>query len=394
MNNQMLLRIIPIYTIAFLFNTIFSLISIMLPLYGLSLGYSATLIGLLLSTPGLLLVLLRMFAGVLSDHFGEKKMLVLTFLLTIIAGLIISLSLSFSTLFCFQIINGTARAIYWPTSQSYASRISSVHSSSILGKFHSFNEGGKISGLLFAGWAITNIGYLGTFRLIVIIGIVGLSLALVMKSIPLTGGERKQVKNLSESFQEMVKLPPLQFAVITSFSAGLLVVLTQSFFPIWLKILENSEGIIAVILTAYSVGSILAGRFFANLIEKTKLIFLMQLSVGGTGLGFLFVWKLSGFIGAFILTLVLGFFAGILTVAYQVMVVENSFETDRGIIMSFAGLGWAIAFLIGPILFGLLVDSLSITIAFACVGFIIIIYAFFIKKIYCNFIVYDHKDYI
>ena len=379
MNNQMLLRIIPIYTIAFLFNTIFSLISIMLPLYGLSLGYSATLIGLLLSTPGLLLVLLRMFAGVLSDHFGEKKMLVLTFLLTIISSLIISLSLSFLTLFCFQIINGTARAIYWPTSQSYASRISSVHSSSILGKFHSFNEGGKISGLLFAGCAITNIGYLGTFRLIVIIGIVGLSLALVMKSIPLASGERKQVKKLSESFQELVKLPPLQFAVITSFSAGLLVVLTQSFFPIWLKILGNSEGIISIILTAYSAGSILAGRFFANLIEKTKLTFIMQLSVGGAGLGFLFVWIVSGCIGTFIVTLVLGFFAGILTVAYQVMVVENSFETDRGIIMSFAGLGWAIAFLIG-----LLVDSLSITISFACLGFIIIIYAFFIKKIYYN----------
>ena len=125
-----------------------------------------------------------------------------------------------------------------------------------------------------------------------------------------------------------------------------------------------------------------------------NLVYLIQLSVGGAGLVFLFVWIVSGFIITFTVTLVLGFFAGILTVAYQVMVVENSVETDRGIIMSFVGLGWAIAFLIGPILFGLLVDSLSINIAFACLGWIIIIYAFFIKKIYCNIRIYHHEDII
>lgn len=392
MKRQILLTVIPIYTVGFLFNTIFSLISIIIPLYGLSVGYSATQIGLLFSIPGLLQVFLRMFTGVLSDRYGEKKMLAFTYCLTIFSSLIFTFSFGALTLVVFQIINGTTRAIFWPTSQSYASRISSAESSSILGKFHSFNESGKIFGILFAGWAIINIGYLGTFRLIAIIGILGLLIVSFMKSIPLASEQRSKIKNMSLSFQDLAKIRPLQFALITSFTAGLLVALTQSFFPIWLKGLGNSEGIIAVILTAYSVGSILAGRFFAKMYDKIRFPLLLQLSLGGVGTAFLLVAIVNGLINAFILTSMLGFFAGIMAVSYQVMVVNNSSESNRGFIMSFVGLGWGIAFLVGPILFGLLVDGLSITVAFGFLGFLILLYSMSIKAIYSHFICSNQKE--
>ncbi|KUO62605.1 MAG: hypothetical protein APF84_02335 [Gracilibacter sp. BRH_c7a] len=392
MKKQILITVIPIYTVGFLFNTIFSLIAIIIPLYGLYAGYSATQIGLLLSIPGLLQVFLRMFTGVLSDRFGEKRMLAFTYCLTIFSSVIFTFSLGFLTLAFFQIINGTTRAIFWPTSQSYASRISSAESSSILGKFHSFNEGGKIFGILFAGWAIVNIGYLGTFRLIAVIGILGLIIVGFMKSIPLASGERAKIKNIGLSFNDLAKIPPLQFAFITAFSAGLLVALTQSFFPIWLKKLGNTEGIISIILASYSVGSILAGRFFAKMHEKMRFPFLLQLSFAGVGTGFLLVAVVTGSINVFILTSTVGFFAGIIAVSYQVMVVSNSAESNRGFIMSFVGLGWGVAFLLGPTLFGLLVDGLSITVAFSLLGFLILLYAMFMKTLYSHFMGLDQKE--
>lgn len=390
MKKQLLLTQFPIFTIGFLFNVIFSLTSIIIPLYGLSSGYSATQIGLLVSMPGILQVFLRMFTGVLSDRFGEKNVLAFTHCLTIFSGLIFAFSLSFITLGIFQLIMGTSRAMFWPTSQSYASRISSK-SSTILGRFHSFNETGKISGIIFAGWAITNIGYLATFRLIAIIGLLGLLMVWFMKNIPLASGERTKISNVGVSFQNLIKIPPLQFALITAFSAGLLAALSQSFFPIWLKSLGNSEGLISLIITAYLVGSLLSGRFFALLLGKLRFPLLLQLCLGAIGTGFLSVVIVNGLINIFILTILLGFFAGFLTISYQVMAANNSVESNRGLIYSFVGLGWGIAFLIGPTLFGLLVDGVGITTAFGCLGLLILLYAVFLKKIHNYFTGSDQK---
>lgn len=385
MKKQRLLTVVPIYTVGFLFNSIFSLASIMIPLFGLSMGYAATEIGLLLSIPGLLQVLLRMFTGILSDRFGEKKMLAFTYCLLIFASLIFTFSLGMITLAIFQLFNGISRAIFWPTSQSYASRISGTESSSILGRFHSFNEAGKVFGIMFAGWAIINIGYLGTFRLIAVIGILGLIIVWFMKSIPLAAGERALINNIGVSFQNLAKIPPLQFALITSFCAGLLGALTQSFFPIWLKSLGNSEGLISLIITANLAGSILAGRFYAKVLGKIRFPLLLQLTLGGVGTGYLLITIVKGLITVFVLTSILGFFAGIMAVSYQVMAANNSIESNRGLVLSFVGLGWGIAFLIGPTLFGMLVDGLTITYAFGCLGLLILLYSAFLKTIHSHF---------
>jgi MFS family permease len=364
---------------------IFSISAVVIPLYGLFAGYSATQIGLLLSVPGVFQIILRMFTGVLSDRFGEKNMLAFTHSLSILSCAVFLFDLNFLMLAIFQMMIGTSRAFYWPTSQSYASRISNTESSAIIGRFHSFNEAGKICGIIFAGWAILNLGYITTFRLIAAIGLLGLLTVFVMKSIPLATGQRKKINNLGESYQTMFKIRPLQFALITAFTAGLLSTLTQSFFPIWLKGLGNSEGIISIMLTAYLVGSIIAGRFYAYILEKLNFPLLLQLTLGGIGIGFLLVAMVKGVITIFAVTFILGLFAGFVTVTYQVMVVNNSHESNRGLLYSFVGLGWGVSLLTGPILFGMLVDGLNITAAFGCLGALILLYAVFIKVIYGHF---------
>lgn len=384
MQKEILLRTIPIYTVGFLFNIIFSLISIIIPLYGVFAGYSATKIGILISIPGLIQIILRMFVGALSDRYGEKKILALTYCLTILSSLIFAYTLEFLTLVFFQILNGIIRTSFWPTSQSYASRISSTESSSILGRLHSFNEGGKIFGVLLAGWAIVNIGYLSSFRLVGILGVLGLIVVWSMKSIPLAGRERIKLKDTLLSFKDLARIHAIQLAILTAFCAGLLYALTQSFFPVWLKRMGTSETIISVILTSFFVGSIIAGHFYARILEKTPFPLLLKLSLRGTAICFLFVVIAKGTISIFFLTLALGIFTGITAVSYQIMVVNNSTESNRGIIMSFVGLGWAIAYLLGPTLFGLLVDGLSITIAFGLLGFSILFYSVFFNKSYQN----------
>jgi len=71
---------------------------------------------------------------------------------------------------------------------------------------------------------------------------------------------------------------------------------------------------------------------------------------------------------------------------------NHSHESNRGLIYSFVGLGWGIAYLTGPTLFGLLVDGLTITTAFACLGLIILLYAVFLNTIYSYFMSSYQKE--
>lgn len=382
-------RVWPIYTVGFLFNVTFALTFVIIPLYGLSVGFSATQIGVLLSIPGLLQVVLRLFTGLFSDRYGEKKMLAFTCFLTVAAGLISSSSLDLMTLAFFQIIMGTSRAIFWPTSQSYASRVSNKESSSVLGKFHSATETGKIFGIMFAGWAITNIGYMRTFNFIAIIGVLGLFFVWFMPSLPRAGGEGDPMHNLGSSFRSLITHPPIQFALATAYCAGILVALSQSFVPIWLKSLGNHEGLISIILTANIAGSILAGRFYAGAQKRISFPMLLQLSIGGVGTGFLLISLVKGLWSVFVLVLALGFFTGIIAVSYQVIVVRNSTESNRGLVLSFVGLGWGTAFLTGPALFGLAVDSLTISAAFSWLGLLLLFYSMAVKITYGRFMAVD-----
>lgn len=389
------LRISPntsIYTIAFLFNLSVSLTLILIPLYGLALGYSITQIGILLSIPGIAQISLRLFAGVLSDYLGEKIMLCITFSSLVIAGFIFSIGTGyFWTLAMAQLFMGISRSIYWPISQSYASRISAPVAPNILGSLNSFGFIGQILGFTSGGWIILNMGYIRAFGSVMLVGVLGLITIIFMPIIP-KPLEKKDVSMILKHIPEMIQISPFQFALINAFFAGLIYALTASFFPVWLKTLGYSEGLVGSIMTVKLIGSVAAGTIFGVLLKKIKFLYLLQSSLLGSGICFLLVAVSLGPISIVILNICLGFFAGVVTISYQTFAVLNSSEDSRGIVLSTVGLGWALAFFIGPVLFGWVIDTVNVYMAFNYLGIILSVISLFLRSIYNYFMRREHSN--
>jgi len=373
-----------IYTISFLFGVSFSLVSILIPLYGLAIGYSATKIGILLSIPGISQIFLRLFAGVLSDYLGEKSMFYITFSNLVIASFVFTLIPGFWAMAVAQLIMGISRAIFWPISQSYTSRISI----SLLGKLSSFTFIGQAFGFLCGGWLIMNIGFTGTFGLLAIIGAFGLIITAFLMPILPRKYNKKRVSKFLKTVPKQIKSPKLVFGIFVAFLSGIIFMVAQSFFPIWLIELDFSEGWVGSIYAFTLSGYVIAGFLFSRIYNKLKLLLLLQLSLMGTGISFIIVMFVFNIAPAIILNLTLGIFSGLVSICYQNIAVAYSSDENRGLALSIVGLGWSLAMLIGPALFGSLVDTLTVTIAFSCLGISLIILSLFIK----NFVIYRNSS--
>lgn len=372
-----------IYLIAFLFNVGVALTFILIPLFGLSLGYNAARIGILLSIPGIAQIVLRVFAGAFSDDLGEKIMLSLTFSGLVVAGIIFSFSKGFWGLAVAQFFMGISRSIYWPASQSYASRITDDETSKILGKLTGFVYMGQLLGFASAGWIIMNYGYIKTFNIISFVGMSGLMVIFFLTPpIPLSMEKRKI--HLIKVIPEMLKALPVQLAILNAFLAGVAYSIASSFFPVWLKGAGLTEGVVSTIFSFQLIGSIIAGSVFGVIHRKLNIPYLLQICLLGIGLSFLLVSAGSNLALNALIHLFFGFFAGFVTVSYQVIAVRNSIEANRGIILATVGLGWGFAFLVSPALFGWLIDSFTLKTAFSSLGVTIIILSLFVKVLFAR----------
>ena len=311
-----------IYIMAFFFNVGVSLTLILIPLYGLFLGYSASLIGILLSIPGIAQISLRIFAGILSDHFGEKWMLFATFSGLLAAGLIFSFTYGFWGLATAQFLMGVARTIYWPTTQSYASRIPDLEAPKVLGRLTGFVYIGQLLGFSSAGWIVASLGYFTAFNIIMVAGGMGLLMLSFLPAIPRSFEASKEV-SLKE-IPATLKQTSIVLAIVNAFLAGIAYSIASSFFPVWLEGLGYKEGTISLIFSLKLIGSVIAGTIYGNILKKMSLPLLLQLSLLVAGALFFLLAVADNTLQATIIHLLFGFCSGLLVVSYQVLGVRSS----------------------------------------------------------------------
>lgn len=65
-----------------------------------------------------------------------------------------------------QALTGLSRAVFWPSSQAYVTKLQGVRVGRRLGLFNMFLGAGNIAGPVVAGVSITALGYGGAFALL------------------------------------------------------------------------------------------------------------------------------------------------------------------------------------------------------------------------------------
>ena len=370
---------LSIYLIGFLFNTVLTVVVILLPLYGLHLGLSATLIGVLLSAPGIMQIILRFFAGAFSDYLGEKILLTLVFSCIFVAGIFFATGQSFTFLLIAQLFLGMARAVFWPVTQSYASRVPGINVPTMLGRLHGFNESGRMFGIIVGGWAIVVTGYLNLFSSIIFVALLGLIVVLMLPAIPLREGQRKKLDSIFKHLPQLFAIPSVRIAFVISFFAGMFLILVQSFFPIWLKGLGFQENIIGIIIALSLGGSILTGVLFSTLIRRWGYLFLLTLSFIGVSVNLFITLFVSSLVSVTIVSIIACFCGSISLMMYQMVAVMKSEESSRGITLSVVGIGWGLAFLIVPTIIGAMIDLMSVQGTFVSIAIALLIILIFVR---------------
>jgi len=370
-----------LYIAAVSYGITLAMLNVLVPLYALHLGYNLKTMGAIISSQAVFQLGLRLFGGILSDRFGERLVLLLSFLSVLVASALFIFVSQVAGLVGAQVFVGFSRSIYWNAAHSYGSRVSEVHSGRILARFLGYSSGGEIVGAAIAGVAAVALGYPAAFAVCTGFCAAALATSLIMPSIPRLGAI-PTMKQIMKPLPRLFTSKILWLGIIVAFVSSAQSAMVGSSYPAFFsQELKFSAAQIGFYRSVYSGGLVIIGFAFGALMVRfgQKSVYsLCMLGMGALtlvtpGIGYL-VLPLAGtmmplavmVLGG--LMLALGCAFGISRVLYTVVAAENSVPGERGMAMSVVGLGWAFGQLLIPVLFGYVADLVGLANSFYIAG--------------------------
>lgn len=344
--------------------------AITINLYAYSLGYRSDFIGVLAGMPALGSFLFAVPAGVLSDRFGRKPMILISAILTPITLIGTGLSTNPVVLLSFGFLNGVTASMYWITqlpllteSTRVEQRVQALSINTFLllgiGSFGSL-VGGSIPE--FVGHLL---GMSANSTIPLRWGVLSAGIIVAITSIPLVflrepPKDRQQVREISEQHRASessgwsivwlfvaLLIPDVIFTTGESSVIGLL----QLFFRLRYHLEPGTIGFLFTFIgvaggTAALIAPRLAGRW-----GKLRTATTMQyLSIP--------VMLLTGFAPVALLATVgelfRAFFRGIFEPIYSAFVMEQVSSRWRATLSGFYGVTWGVGYSVGSSLAGFL----------------------------------------
>ena len=331
--------------------------SILFPLYAIDQGFSLAVQGFIVAAPGIVMIMLRLIGGALSDRFGEKFTLRFSFVTVTIAMVIPVFSGTLLSLTVAQLFNGASRSVYWSAAQSYISRSAEGEAGKVMGRQLSFESGGGIIGGVVAGFVAEGIGYPQAFILTATLSFIGFLVTSSLPRLPRKDEARSFAASLAPAKTMLVKRTLLHahlVAFISAAYAGLVMGLFIAFF----HEVGYGEGGTAVVRSLNSVGVSVLAYFFGALLgflgsrttamSAITLTGLLSIGIGATGT--------VPLVPAVFMALT-GITFGSLRSLYPTLAAENSAPNQRAMALSVVGLYWAIGIFISPLVFGFIADE-------------------------------------
>lgn len=254
---------------AFFGITAEALIGMLLPLWALERGFGAQAIGVLVALGSFSPLLFAPLAGVLCDRYGDRRMMLLTGALSAFSALCYGSAAGLGVACGVQLLGGLARSTAWVAAQSYAvRRVADVQRPKIMGRFSFSGSVGMLLAPLLAGWLITHQGISAGFLLM---AAWSLGLTAVAWALPEVPRERLSTGPWHAAALGVMTMPRLlrrpALSVIMAFTLLRLAAagVNASFYAVHLAAVGLSGGAIgglfAVMNAAVAVGALAAARF-------------------------------------------------------------------------------------------------------------------------------------
>jgi predicted MFS family arabinose efflux permease len=371
-----------IYAASFSYTISLGSMQVLVPLYGLYLGYDIKALGLILSAQAALPIFTRFFGGAIADRFGARYVLLFSFGSMFAAGMVLSLSGLFWALIAAQTLQGMSRSTYWAVTQAYATRINPELAATRLGRLSSSGNGGNIIGTALSGFLAFGPGYGVAFGSVAAFALVGLLGSIALPNLPRPNTKRGFKAALSPipsvaSSRSMGMAGISAFVGSTSAMLGIILIIP------FMKEAAFNESEIGLARTVTAVGGLTAGLLFGRLVARLGLMRLHSAAFGLQGVTFLFVPLLAAhFASGLPLMYIYGFFAGMMGSLYPMTASMFSRPEHRGTAMAYAGQFWGLAQLLVPAAFGFIAAAAGLSASLYMSGVLFIGLAFVVPVVY------------
>lgn len=348
-----------IYTVGLSSGFALGMVTLLVPLYILHLGHDAAIVGLVVSSQSIFQVPLRFMAGALSDRFGERSVLWLSFSFLALGAAAMIVSVSLWVIFPMQIIIGIARSIYWTPSQSYASRSYGANPSIAIGRQVSFEAMGQMSGAAAGGFAVVAFGFGTAFGIGAGLAVGGAAIVTLMPRLARKEAPRTIRASLAP-IPGLLRNRTLHLAGIIAFVSATVISLQGSVYPVFLTETGYGEGIIGILRSVNSVGTMVVAFIFGVIVGNFGQKQLMGASLALIGVLMVISTLTANTLWAAILVfLIMGVVYANLRSLYPTMGAQNSSPEQRGMAISVVGMYWGVAQLIIPVTFGFIAKYLG-----------------------------------
>ena len=361
------------YVNGFFYGLGVGMLMVLVPLYVIDLGFELAALGLVVSSAGVFLVLLRLAGGAVSDRFGERVVLGFSFVALVVCAAIFVVSSTLLPLIIGQLINGASRSVYWSAGQSYTSRSAEGHAGLTMGRLLSAESGGTILGSVLAGSLAQLAGFDVAFMAAAAANGAGIVATVAMPPLPRVGQVRSIRSTLAPAGRMMVQRS-LRLGHFTALMAAAYAALLGSLYLAFFKEAGYGDAVVGLLRSVGGIGVVVVAYPFGAILARLGA---QRVAVAGfaiTGA----VTALTALVGsspaaAVLLVAVGGMAFGGIRALYPAIAVANSPERERALSLAVVGLYWAAGMLVVPYVFGLLGDGIGIQgamYAFGAIGIV------------------------
>ena len=350
-----------------------ALIGFLLPLLALQQQFPPAQLGVLVAAGSIAPILFALPGGAFCDHFGDRRMMMISAIGVGLSTLAYTLFNDFYSLCGVAVVGGFFRGMSWVATQSYAMRfISADRRQGFMGHF-SFVAGiGMLITPLVAGWLSEQVGLNSGFYFM---ACWGGSLCLVAWLLPnlnrSVDPNRKIIDVMIASYRDA--LPLLARPVIVVIMAFTLLrlasaAINSSFYPVHLNNIGTSIAVMGQLFALIHVGTSLGTLMAAPLGRRMSTSAVLGLSVGLSILSIAMVPFYHSLMAIAFWTLLHGIGQGISLPQILAAIGRHTDNSERGLVLGMRSMFNRVGYLFVPVTLGVLVQRSGLQVAFVTVA--------------------------
>ena len=370
--------LVVISTIGFLGRLSYEMLrSPVTPLYAHHLGAPPALIGLIVAAATITGIFVKMPAGALADSFGFRRLMFLGTIPKAVGPFLYSLAVTPPLLFIVRMFHGLSTALYAPPASALVAKLFPTARGRYLGIYSAAENAGVVLGPLVGGGALVAMGFLHTFWLSGLIGIVPLVLGIALLSRRVPEDQPKKatqaLPDIRKALGEIARNRAVLFAALAEGSLFFGFGSLQAFLPLYAVTQGVDPASIGLIFAAQGLATLVARPIFGH---WSDVIGRKPMIVAGLSVAALVVAAVPWLSSTPALVLVGGMFglaSGAVTPAGAALIADVAKGNNLGAAMGTFGSLWDVGHALGPIVTGILRGFLPYRAVFTIVAVVLVV---------------------